>query len=86
MSDLAGWAFYFGVLCLGISSIVLATMWAWRFIRGHGVATLPAVLLVTGAAILAFLGFWIVFDICWLMRAAVRVVLARTRARESQAS
>jgi len=74
VSDLIGWAFFFGVAAFGIASTVLATMWAWRFLRRHGMAELPAVLLVTIAAMLALLGFWIVFDICWAVAAAVRLV------------
>jgi hypothetical protein len=71
MGDLIGWAFFLGIASLGIASTVLATISTWRFVRRHRAGNLASVLVVTGVAMLAFMGLWIVFDICWLFAKAV---------------
>lgn len=81
LTDLVAWAFFFGVAAFGIASAVLATMWTWRFLRRRGVPELPAALLVTIAAALAFVGLWLVFDICWVVAVVVRLVRPSARAR-----
>ena len=75
VNDVLGIAFYVAIAVVGIASTVLATIWMWRFLRRRNMETLPAALIVTVAAILAFWGLWLVFDVCWIVVAAVRLVM-----------
>jgi hypothetical protein len=72
MNEVLGLAFFVGIALFGLTSTVLASVWLWRFLRGHRMEVLPTVLIVAIASVFFFWGFWIVFDIGWLIAVAVK--------------
>ena len=75
MSDVLGVAFYVAIALIGITSTILASIWTWRFLRRHNMEVIPAALIVSLAALLAFWGLWIVFDVCWIIAAVVKLAI-----------
>jgi hypothetical protein len=73
VDDVVGAAFFVAIALVGIASTVLASIWTWRLLRRRDVDALPAAVIVSVAAVLAFWGLWVVFDVCWIAVALVRL-------------
>lgn len=72
--NVIGIALFIAIALLGIASTVLATIWTWRFLQRRHAGGVPTTLIVIVAAILAFWGLWLVFDVVWIAVAMVRLV------------
>jgi hypothetical protein len=69
---IAGLAFYLMLVAVGFGSIIAATVFVHRRLRERGWRDAPLAWCTIGAALVAFLGGWLIFDLYWTGRAIFR--------------
>lgn len=85
MSDLSGYVLFVAIAVVGLASVVIGTIRVWIWLDGRRIPVPASVVLTILFAILAFLGFWLVLDLYWMLRAGRRVIL-RARVRPAEPS
>lgn len=74
MSDILGLALYILIVAVGLVSTGFAAKWTWGKLMGWNVAPLPAMLLTILAIVAGLGGFWLLFDVAWIVTIIVDVV------------
>jgi heme/copper-type cytochrome/quinol oxidase subunit 3 len=72
MSDVAGYVLFVAIALLGLVTTVVGAVRAWTWLNGRGLPVAVSIALTMLFALLAFLGFWLVLDLYWVVRAATR--------------
>jgi hypothetical protein len=75
MSDLSGYVIFVAIAVVGLVSVVVGTVRAWIWLDRRRIPVPASVVLTVLFAILAFLGFWLLLDLYWMVRAGLRVIL-----------
>lgn len=78
MSTIPGLVFFVAIVLVGIASTVGATIWTWQMLRRRNLGVLPAVVVSGVAAVVAFGGLWILFDLVWMVASAARFLIRWT--------
>lgn len=72
VDTVAGLLFYLALVAVAMGSIVAATVFVHRRLSERGYGDAPLAWFTIGAAVVAFLGGWLIFDIYWIGRTIVR--------------
>ena len=74
LGSVVGFGLLFAAAGIGLASIAFSTISAHRWIVGRGLTGGAAAAMTVSAALLAFLGGWLIFDVYVLIRACSRLV------------
>lgn len=82
MSDVPGLILVIAIATLGTASTVLAAVWTWKLLRRRDVGEVTAGVITAIAAIVAFGGLWLLFDLGWIVAAMMKAINRRGGGRQ----
>jgi hypothetical protein len=74
MSDLAGYVLFIAIAVVGLGTVAIGTVRAWIWLDGQGLPVGASVTLMLLFAAVTLLGFWIIVDLYWMVRAGLQLI------------
>jgi hypothetical protein len=74
MSDLAGYVLFIAIALVGLGTVAIGSVRAWIWLDGRGLPVGASVTLMLVFAAVTLLGFWLIVDLYWMVRAGLRLV------------
>jgi FtsH-binding integral membrane protein len=74
MNDLPGYVLFLAIAVLGLGTVAIGTVRAWIWLDARRLPVAASVALTILFAAVTFLGFWMVLDVYWLVRAGLRAI------------